>query len=108
MPVGPSGPARWATLVAAALVAVWPSSAARADGAVMVAGKVSPHDRDVIVETVRGEGTALSLRFSSSVFSRDAAEASVACLKDRAPWSCVAAVPGLLFPIGPARQESAL
>jgi hypothetical protein len=76
-------------MLAAALLVLWPRSAAHADGAVMVAGKVSPHDREVIVDAVRGEGTALSLRFSSSVFGRDAAEASVACLKDKAPWSCV-------------------
>jgi hypothetical protein len=56
----------------------------------MVAGQVSPRDREVIIDTVRGEGRALSLPFSSWVFGREAADTSVACLKDRTPWSCVA------------------
>jgi hypothetical protein len=83
----PTG-ARFAILAAAVALA-WPV-AARGDGAVMVVGNVSPHDREVIVDTVRIEGTALSLRFTASGASRDVADASAACLKDRAPWSCVA------------------
>jgi len=78
------------SVASAALIAAWPGARARADGAVLVVGKVSPRDREVIVDTVRGEGTALALKFSSSIFSRDAADAAVACLKDRTPWSCVA------------------
>ena len=77
-------------LAFAALAVAWPIGRARADGAVMVVGKVSPRDREVIIDTVRGEGRALSLPFSSLIFGRDAADASVACLKDRTPWSCVA------------------
>lgn len=91
MPAGPHPTTLLAILSAAlvAVIAVWPAATAHAEGAVMVAGRVSPHDREVIVDTVRGEGTAVSLRFSSSVFGRDAADASMACLKDKAPWSCV-------------------
>ncbi|TMQ10293.1 MAG: PEGA domain-containing protein [Deltaproteobacteria bacterium] len=84
------GGAAWMALAATALALVWPSGTARADGAVMVVGNVSPHDREVIIDTVRIEGTALSLRFGSSAFSPDAADAAAACLRDKAPWSCVA------------------
>jgi hypothetical protein len=82
------------TILRAAAVAAWlvgSVSRAHADGAVLVVGPVSPRDRDVIVDAIKGEGRALSLRFSAAV-SRDAADASVACLRDQTPWSCVAPV----------------
>jgi hypothetical protein len=75
---------------AVAVIVAWMTAQARADGAVMVVGKVTPRDRDVIVDAIRGVGTALSLRFSAAP-GRDAADAS-ACLRDQAPWSCVAAM----------------
>ncbi len=55
----------------------------------LVVGAVSPRDRDIIVDAIQGAGRALSLRFSAPA-SRNAADASVACLRDRTPWSCVA------------------
>jgi hypothetical protein len=80
-------------LRAAAIAALLVGSVSRAhaDGAVLVVGTVSPRDRDVIVDTIKGEGSALSLRFSAPA-GRDAADASVACLRDKTPWSCVAPV----------------
>lgn len=82
------------TILRAAAVAallVGSVSRAHADGAVLVVGAVSSRDRDVIVDAIKGEGRALSLRFNATV-GRDAAAASVACLHDKTPWSCVAPV----------------
>ena len=74
---------------AAVVLLAWSAATARADGAVMVVGAVPPRDRDAIVEAIKGVGSALSLRFTAAP-SRDAADASVACLRDQAPWSCIA------------------
>jgi hypothetical protein len=82
------------TILRAAAIAallVGSTSRARADGAVLVVGAISPRDRDIIVDAIKGEGSALSLRFSAPA-GRDAADASVACLHDQKPWSCVAPV----------------
>jgi hypothetical protein len=67
------------------------ASLARADGAVLVVGAASPRDRDIIVDAIQGAGRALSLRFSAAA-GRDATDASVACLRDQTPWTCVAPV----------------
>lgn len=71
-------------LRAAAIAALLVGSAsrARADGAVLVIGEVSPRDRDLIVDAIENAGRALSLRFSAAA-GRDAASASVACLHTR-------------------------
>jgi PEGA domain len=55
----------------------------------MVVGAVSPRDRDIIVDSIKVAGTALSWKFSAPAFSRDAVDASVGCLNDKAPWSCI-------------------
>lgn len=88
----PRSAARPWSLAAAALaaLAVAAPGLARADGAVMIVGSVSPRDREVIIDTIKLEGTALSFRFSAPPVARDVAEASAACVKDRAPWTCVA------------------
>ncbi len=80
-------------LRAAAIAALLVGSAslARADGAVLVVGAESPRDRDLVVDAIQSAGRALSLRFSAAA-GRDAADASVACLHDQTPWSCVAPV----------------
>ena len=82
------------TILRAAAIAallVGSASRARADGAVLVVGAVSPRNRDLIVDAIQSAGSALSLRFSAAA-GRDAANASVACLRDQTPWSCVASV----------------
>jgi hypothetical protein len=82
------------TIVRAAAIAallVGSASLARADGAVLVVGAASPRDRDIIVDAIQGAGRALSLRFSAAA-GRDATDASVACLRDQTPWTCVAPV----------------
>src|SRR5262249_25716442 len=66
-------------------------SRARADGAVLVVGAISPRDRDIVVDAIKGAGRALSLRFSATA-GREVADASVACLRDQTPWTCVAPV----------------
>jgi hypothetical protein len=71
-----------------ALAALWPA-AAHADGAVMVVGSMSPRDREIVLDTVKLESTALSFRFSASGFGRDAADAALECLKNKAGWTCV-------------------
>lgn len=80
-------------LRAAAIAALLVGSAARAraDGAVLVVGAVSPRDRDIIVDAIQVASRALSLRFSAAA-GRDAAGTSMACLHDQAPWSCVTRV----------------
>src|SRR4051812_32488814 len=60
-----------------------------AGGTVMVVGKVSPRDRDIIIDSIKAAGTTLSWRFSAPAFPRDAVDASVACLNDKTPWSCL-------------------
>jgi hypothetical protein len=75
--------------VASVVGLAWSSVTARADGAVMVVGSVSPRDRDVIVGAIQGAGTALSLRFTAPAWTRDATAASVACLHEATPWSCL-------------------
>lgn len=79
----------WRTVALTVLLA-GSASTVRADGAVMVVGKVSQRDRDVIVDAIKDEGSAPSFRFSAAP-SRDAADASVACLRDQTPWRCIAA-----------------
>lgn len=82
------------TILRAAAIAamlVGSASRARADGAVLVVGAASPRDRDIVVDAIQSAGRALSLRFSAAA-GRDAADASVACLHDQTPWSCVAPV----------------
>jgi hypothetical protein len=82
------------TILRAAAIAallVGSASRARADGAVLVVGAVSPRDRDLIVDAIQSAGRALSLRFSAAA-GRDAADTSVACLHDQTPWSCIAPV----------------
>jgi hypothetical protein len=80
-------------LCAAAIAALLVGSAslARADGAVLVVGAASPRDRDIVVDAIQSAARALSLRFSAAA-GRDAADASVACLHDQTPWSCIAPV----------------
>jgi hypothetical protein len=77
--------------IAVALPLVWSSSSAHADGAVMIVGTVTPHDRDVIIESVQVAGSALSWKFTAPDFSRDIVNASVGCLNDKSPWSCLSA-----------------
>jgi hypothetical protein len=82
------------TILRAAAIAallVGSASRARADGAVLVVGAVSPRDRDIIVDAIQSAGSALSLRFTAAA-GQGAADASVACLRDQTPWSCVAPV----------------
>jgi hypothetical protein len=69
------------------------SSSARADGAVMIAGKISPRERDIIVDSLALTATSMTWKLSAPPFSRGAIDASLACLKDPSPWACVA--PGL-------------
>lgn len=66
------------------------SSGARADGAVMIAGKVSPRERDIIVDSIELTATSMTWKLTAPPFSREAIDASLACLKDKSPWACVA------------------
>jgi hypothetical protein len=58
----------------------------------MVIGNVSPRDREIILDTVKLESTALSFRFSPASLARDATDAVLACLQDKAPWGCAAPI----------------
>ena len=66
-------------------------SSAHAGGAVMIAGKVSPHERDIIVETIQLTAATMSWKLGAPPFSKEAIAAALACLKAKSPWRCVAA-----------------
>jgi len=66
---------------------------ARADGAIMIAGKLSPREHDVIVDTLESVAAAMTWKLTAPPFGRDAIDAALACLKNRAVWRCVA--PGI-------------
>lgn len=74
-------------LVTLALIAS--GSSARADGAVMIAGKISSRERDIIVNTLELTATSLAWKLTAPPFSREAIAASLTCLKGKAPWGCV-------------------
>lgn len=74
-------------LVTLAVIAY--DSSARADGAVMIAGKISSRERDIIVNTLELTATSLTWKLTAPPFSREAIEASLTCLKGKAPWGCV-------------------
>jgi hypothetical protein len=65
-------------------------SSARAGGTVMVAGKVSPQERDVIVDTIERTAASMTWRLDAPPFSQEVTAATLACLKDTSPWGCVA------------------
>jgi hypothetical protein len=66
------------------------SSGAHASGAVMIAGKVSPQERGVIVDAIERTAASLTWKLDAPPFSQEAIAATLACLKDTSPWGCVA------------------
>jgi len=71
------------------LAVIASGSSARADGAVMIAGKVSLRERDIIVNALELTATSLTWKLTAPPFSREAIAASLTCLKGKTPWGCV-------------------
>ncbi len=66
------------------------SSSARADGAIMITGKISPREHDVIVDTLESVAAGMTWKLTAPPVGREAIDAALACLKNKAAWSCVA------------------
>lgn len=63
---------------------------ARADGSVLVLGKASSQQRNVIVGAVVAAGRADGWSLQADAFQDRESEAVLACLRSAKPWSCVA------------------
>jgi hypothetical protein len=71
-------------------VAFGPLSRARADGSVLVVGKVLPRQRQLIVESIVTTAREAGWTLRSPTFSPQEIDSVVACLGTEKPWPCVA------------------
>jgi hypothetical protein len=69
---------------------LWCSAGARADGAIMIAGKLSPREHDLIVDTIEAVAASMAWKLTAPPVGRETADAALACLKNTMPWGCVA------------------
>lgn len=84
---------RSVTLTAALVVAfhaLSPAFTARADGIILVAGAASPRQRTIVVNAFEATANALQWKLTAPPLARELVDASVRCLADSAPWTCVA------------------
>lgn len=70
--------------------AAWSGSSARADGIVLVTGTASPRQREIVVDAFEATARSLGWKLTAPSLARDLVDASVKCLADSAPWTCVA------------------
>jgi PEGA domain-containing protein len=77
-------------ILVVALHAAWSGSSARADGIVLVTGTASPRQREIVVDAFEATATSLRWKLTAPSLARELVDASVKCLTDSAPWTCVA------------------
>jgi len=80
-------------LIVALIVAlhlVSSESSAHADGIILVTGTASQHQREIVVDAFETTAKSMRWKLSAPSLARELIDASVKCLGNSAPWTCVA------------------
>jgi PEGA domain len=80
-------------LIVALLVALYlvgSGASAHADGIILVAGTASPRQRQVVVDAFETTARSMRWKLTAPSLAREIIDASVKCLGNSAPWTCVA------------------